>query len=68
MNQRLFKRLILYYNVGNMLYGKNRQNIHKSRQLSIRFSDDSQTAVGRVTRPGSSEQSKAFGGVPFRRG
>jgi len=68
MNQRLFKRLILYYNVGNVLFGRNRQNIHKSRQRSIRLSDDSQPAVGRATRLSSTERSSTFGGVPFRRG
>ena len=49
INQRLFKRLILYYNVGVGVV-RRRQNIHKSRQRSISPTDDSRLAVHQTTR------------------
>jgi len=65
MNQRLFKRLILYYNVGNAGLCILRQNIHKSRQRSIRSSDDSWPAVCRTTRRASPNKAKPSAAFPF---
>ena len=68
MNQRLFKRLILYYNV-SIRKTQGWQNIHKSRQRSIRgHPDDSRRAVDRTTRRIFAERRWVFGGVPFQRG
>jgi hypothetical protein len=68
MNQRLFKRLILYYNVGNASEASRGRIFTKADSAPSEPSDDSRQAVGRTTRLGSTEQSETFGGFPFRRG
>ena len=65
MNQRLFKRLILYYNVGNAT------NVHHTAEYSQKqtalhqIPDDSHRAVNQVTRARQTGRKSPSAAFPF---